>query len=251
MILLAEEDTASPKNQSKVQYIELKPFYRAEDLEGVGNFVTSGLAFGVNYDNRDWDINPSRGSQTQIHYKKDWGNQSDSVSWHAIEFDFSKYWNLGASKNFQQQVLAFDVWSVYIPTWDDLSIDNGVPRYHRPPPFAGETLGGWSRFRGYPTNRFEDEAAIDYQLEYRVIPKWNPFPKIPLINKLHIPWWQWAAFVEVGRVAPEWKVETRHKKMRWNVGGGIRAFVNGLLIRIDLAKSEEGGEIQMIVDQPF
>ena len=22
------------------------------------------------------------------------------------------------------------------------------------------------------------------------MPKWNPFPDIPLINKLYIPWWQ-------------------------------------------------------------
>ncbi len=243
-------DSFNPLTSGRT-FLELNPFYRSEDLESVGEFVTSGVSVGVNYDNRDWDINPSRGSQLKFHYKKDWGNLSNSISWHAYEIDFSKYWSFGSSKNFRQRVLAFDLWSVYIPTWDDVSIEDGRPVPHRPPPFAGETLGGWDRFRGYPTNRFEDEAAIDYQLEYRVVPNWNPFPSIPLINKLDIPWWQLAAFVEVGRVAPEWEVQSLHEDMRWNVGGGLRAFVNGLLIRIDLAGSEEGGEVQMIVDQPF
>lgn len=62
-------------------------------------------------------------------------------------------------------------------------------------PFAGAinnnvetTLGGLERQRAYASNRFHDRSAINYTAEYRYMPKWNPFLKIPLVNTLHIPW---------------------------------------------------------------
>ncbi|WP_298772012.1 BamA/TamA family outer membrane protein [uncultured Shewanella sp.] len=232
-------------------YLQLRPFYRKEDLKGIGEFATSGMGFGFYIDNRDWPINPSRGYTLQAEFKHDWGNLSDSVEWSAIEASFSKYVSLGASDFFQQRVLAFDVWTLDIPTWDETTVINGQTVFKRPPPFSGLSLGGWDRFRGYNANRFEDKAAIDYQVEYRVIPQWNPFPHIPLINRLKIPFWQWAVFAELGRVAPKWEIETLHSHMRWNAGVGMRAFVNGMLVRMDFATSEEGGQVQMIVDQPF
>ncbi len=234
-------------------YLEIEPFYRAEDLKGIGNFVTSGINTGINYDNRDWPVNPSKGSHMQLHYQHDWGNLDDSVSWSAWVFEYAHYWSLGSSDTFKQRVIAMDLWTFNIPTWNNAASVNssGDTTFHRPPPFAGDTLGGWDHFRGYPTNRFEDKAAINHQLEYRVMPRWNPFPAIPLLKALHIPWWQWATFVELGRVAPQWSLVKLHQDMRWNAGAGIRAFVNGILVRIDLAGSKEGMEIQMIIDQAF
>ncbi|MEM8563693.1 MAG: BamA/TamA family outer membrane protein [Pseudomonadota bacterium] len=232
-------------------YLRLEPFYRKEELDTLGTFVTSGLTTAIDYDNRDWPVNPGRGNRVYLEYKRDWGNLKDSVEWTAIQGSYSQYFPLGASDWFEQQVLAFDLWSLYIPTWDDTEIIDGEPRNKRPPPFAGTSLGGWDRFRGYPANRFEDKAGIDYQLEYRMVPRWNPFPKIPLIKRLDIPFWQLAVFGELGRVAPEWSIDELHSDMRWNLGVGARAFVNGMLVRIDVAGSEEGAEVQMIVDQPF
>jgi len=76
-------------------------------------------------------------------------------------------------------------------------------------------------------------------------------PEIPLINNLYIPWWQWVAYVEVGRVADNWSVSDLHKDMKVSVGGGIRALVSGLIIRVDAGVSDEGGEIQMFFNHPF
>lgn len=232
-------------------YLRLEPFYRKEDLETVGLFVTSGLSAGIDIDNRDWPVNPGAGTRLQLDYKRDWGNLQDSVEWQAVEASFSKYFGLGSTKRLQQQVLAFNVWTLLIPSWDETSSVDGRQVFNRPPPFAGVSLGGWDRFRGYPTNRFEDKAAINYQLEHRMVPRWNPFSSMPLIKKLDIPFWQIAVFGELGRVAPEWNLRTLHGNMRWNAGAGIRAFVNGMLVRIDVAGSEEGGQVQMIVDQAF
>ena len=83
------------------------------------------------------------------------------------------------------------------------------------------------------------------------MPKWNPLPDIPLINTLHIPWWQWVAYAEVGRVADNWSFSDLHKKMKVSVGGSVRAIVYELVIRVDMGVSDEGGELQMFFNHPF
>ena len=106
--------------------------------------------------------------------------------------------------------------------------------------------------RAYPSQRFNDKAAIYYAAELRMIPWWNPFDRWPWIQKhLEIAWWQWAPFVEVGRVAPSWNLEALHSDMKWDVGFGVRAMAKGLVVRIDTAVSEEGFGVQMMVSQPF
>jgi hypothetical protein len=69
-------------------------------------------------------------------------------------------------------VLALDFWTAYSPSWDhkpDGSID------HAPPPYTGSSLGGLWRMRDYPSQRYNDQAAIFYSAELRLIPEWNPF----------------------------------------------------------------------------
>ena len=83
------------------------------------------------------------------------------------------------------------------------------------------------------------------------MPKWNPFPEIPLIKTLHIPWWQWVAYAEVGRGADNWSFNDLHKKMKVTVGGSVRAMVYELVIRVDVGVSDEGGELQMFFNHPF
>jgi len=58
-------------------------------------------------------------------------------------------------------------------------------------------------------------------------------------------------FVEVGRVAPSYDLDNLHSSMKWDVGFGLRAWAKGLVVRMDLAVSEEGGGVQMMVSQPF
>jgi hypothetical protein len=58
-------------------------------------------------------------------------------------------------------------------------------------------------------------------------------------------------FVELGRVAPNWDVSTLHEEMQWDVGVGLRAWAKGLVVRIDVAASEEDVGVQMMVGQPF
>jgi len=57
--------------------------------------------------------------------------------------------------------------------------------------------------------------------------------------------------VEVGRAAPEWRFSDLHSDMKWDAGLGIRAWAQGIVIRIDTAYSDEGASVQMMIAQPF
>ena len=106
--------------------------------------------------------------------------------------------------------------------------------------------------RGYPSQRFNDKAAVYYAAELRLIPEWNPFVNWKTIQKyVGIQWLQFVPFVEIGRVAPSWNLDLLHSDMQWDAGLGIRAWAKGIVIRIDTAYSDEGIGLQMMVSQPF
>lgn len=146
-------------------------------------------------------------------------------------------------------MIGFNFWTAYSPSWDvqaDGSIDN------RPPAYTGATLGGIWKLRGYPSQRFSDKAAIYYGLEWRLIPRWNPFSRSEWLQRhLGIQWIQVVPFCELGRVAPSWNMEELHRDMKWSLGLGIRAWAKGIVARIDAASSEEGFKLQMMVGHPF
>jgi hypothetical protein len=234
-------------------YLEFAPFYRWQQLDTNGDqdvdLKTNGFDFSLFRDNRDFYANPSTGSGLRLMFSRDFGWFDSSNSWTVVQGELDKYFSLGSSDWFRQRVIALNFWTAYSPSWDeqeDGDIDNG------PPAYAGATLGGLWRLRGYPSQRFSDKAAIYYATEYRMIPKWNPFTEWPSVQKhLGVQWLQYVPFVEVGRVAPEWGGSRLHSDMKWCAGFGLRAFLKGLTIRIDTAVSDEQVGVQMMVAQPF
>ena len=145
--------------------------------------------------------------------------------------------------------LALNHWTSYSSTWDKKS--DGTIR-NRPPAYTGSTLGGLWRMRGFPAQRFNDRAATYYAAELRLIPDWNPFDNWPRVQKfVGIKWLQFVPFVEIGRVAPDWSFSRLHSDMKWDAGFGIRAWAQGIVIRIDTAYSNEGVGVQMMIAQPF
>lgn len=106
--------------------------------------------------------------------------------------------------------------------------------------------------RGFPSQRFNDKAAVYYAAELRMIPHWNPFDAWPELQRyVGVQWIQLAPFIEVGRVAPHWNADALHEDMQWSAGMGVRVWAKGLVGRIDTAFSEEGMGIQMMISQPF
>jgi hypothetical protein len=244
-------DTFNPW-QNGLTFVELMPFFRSQNVENDLvdiDQATNGLELGLFYDNRDIGSNPSRGESVRLRVARDWGQFDSSGSWTSLGAEADQYVSLGATEGWRQRVLALNVWTSYSPTWQvrpDGLVEN------RPPAFSGATLGGLWRMRAFPAQRFNDKAGIYYSAELRLIPEWNPMEHFPALQeRVGIQWFQVAPFVEVGRVAPTWNLEELHSRMKWDVGCGVRAWARGLVARVDVAYSDEGFGVQMMVGQPF
>jgi len=233
-------------------YVELMPFFRSQNVENDLVDIeqaTNGLELGLFYDNRDIGSNPSRGQSVRLRFARDWGEFDSTDSWTSLGAEADYYVSLGETEGWRQRVLALNAWTSYSPTWrvrSDGFVDN------RPPAFSGATLGGLWRMRAFPAQRFNDKAGIYYSAELRLIPEWNPMANFPALQeRVGIQWFQVVPFVEVGRVAPSWDLEELHSKMKWDIGCGVRAWARGLVARVDVAYSDEGFGVQMMVGQPF
>jgi hypothetical protein len=248
----ARGGTSSNPLESGRTFLQVRPFYRSQQINS--DFVdavqrTNGLDFTLYWDNRDFSDNPSQGNSLQLRVSRDFGAFGSSNPWTVYIAELDKYFSIGPSDTFRQRVLAFDIWTAYSPSWEvkpDGTISN------RPPSYAGATLGGLWRMRGFPDQRFSDKAGIYYGAEYRMIPKWNPFNNWPWLQEyIGVQWVQLVPFVEAGRVAPSWNFNELNSAMKWDAGIGFRAMCKGLVVRIDLAGSSEGASVVMMVNQPF
>ena len=257
-----KEGMLTPEDQKKLNwnpfesgktFVELTPFYRYLEVTGDDiddrEIKTNGLETAIYWDNRDFPANPSGGHSLLLKMTNDFGWFDSYDSWMSTELEFDKYFSFGASPRFRQRVLAFDFWTSNSPSWeveDDGQISN------RPPPFAGSTLGGLFKLRGYPAQRFNDKAAIYYGAELRLIPDWNPFNNWTWLQKyVGVQWIQFVPFFEIGRVAPSWELEELHSDMKTSAGIGIRLWAKGLVVRLDTAVSDEDVGVQMMVSHPF
>jgi hypothetical protein len=238
--------------QSGLTYLELMPFYRSQHVDNDDVEIeqaTNGLEVSLFYDNRDIGSNPSQGQAVRLRLSRDFGALDSSDSWTSVGGEFDQYYSLGESGRWRQRVVALNAWTSYSPTWT-LQADGRVD--NRPPGFSGATLGGLWRLRAYPAQRFNDKAGIYYAAELRMIPEWNPMQYLPALQeRVGVQWFQVVPFVEVGRVAPDWDFAELHQDMKWDAGVGIRAWAKGMVARVDLAYSEEGFGVQMMVSQPF
>jgi hypothetical protein len=234
-------------------YLEFEPFWREQNLDEADGQVqkTAGIEVALTYDNRDFGLNPSEGSYQRAFFSRDWGAFDSSSPWSVVGFEFSKFFSFEASERTRQSVLAFNFWTVHTLTWNSSHFEGGEEVFHRPPTYKGANLGGLWRLRGYPATRFNDRSAIYYGLEYRHIPDWNPLKHITMKGRLDVDWFQVVGFGELGRVAPSWDLETLHEDMKWSVGAGIRTMVNHIIVRADVAGSDEAVQVQLFIGHPF
>ena len=211
---------------------------------------TNGLDFWLEYDNTDFPRNPTRGSRQQFMVSRDFGWFDSSNSWTNLEMDLSKYYNLGRSSWFKQQVLALNFWTSNTPTWET-NPDNPQEVTNRPPPSYGSELGGYDRMRAYPSGRFRDKSAVYYAAELRLIPDYQPLHDLPVIKYFQIDWWQVVPFVEAGRVGPEYNSDLFFKDLKVDAGIGLRLMAFRAVVRLDWAVSEEGSSVWAMVSLPF
>lgn len=233
-------------------FLELRPFYRSQQIDG--DYIsstnrTNGIDLSLFWDNRDFPVNPAAGNSLRVRFSRDFGILGSSSSWSNVEGEADQYFSLGGSDWFRQRVIALDIWTACSPTWQagpTGAISN------RPPAYTGATLGGLFKMRGYPAQRFSDKSAVYYSAEFRMIPDWNPFDGWDSLQKhLGVQWIQLVPFAELGRVAPEWRLNQLHTDMKWDLGLSLRAMAKGLVLRLDVAGSNTDTRVQMMVGHPF
>lgn len=234
---------------SGVTTLGVAPFYKTRKLDDIDYDEadsTWGAIFSLDWDNRDNTRNTTRGSHTVLNYTyaPDLGNDD---SWSTWEFQNSQYFDIGPLGNlFNKQVIAFDFYTAGTPSWND-----GSDGEHRPPEYAGVRLGGLYRQRGFSSGRFTGRAAVNYSLEYRVMPDWQPLQNWPVFDWYKVPWWQWVLFTDVGRVADDYDVSELHENMQTSYGGAVRIQVEGVVVRAEMAWGDEESMFRVMVNQPF
>lgn len=216
--------------------------------EAVGD--SNGTIISLEYDNRDFSVNPTKGSLQKLTIKEDFGINS-SGQWFVWQLDARKYFDLGSFGKFRQSILALQYWTSYTPSWNVQTDATGPYIDGRPPNQMGSSLGGFYRFRSYPVNRFSDKAAVYYSAEFRLIPRWNPLGSIKLLKPLDIDWLMFVPFVELGRVAPNWSLSGLHKDMRSALGIGLRCMAQNAVFRLDTAVSNDSWSMYAMVGHPF
>ncbi len=212
---------------------------------------TLNLEFVLEYDNRDFPFNPTRGSVQRVVYQKDFDGDERFGGWEKWSAEFRKLVDLGTSGVFRQRVIALDFWTAYVPTWKTEQRGGETVVTRRPPYFEGAVLGGVDRMRGYEDFRWQDKAAIYYSAEYRVVPKWQPLQNYRWLEWAAIQYWQWVVFAEAGQVASDYRISDLHSDLRFDAGVGLRGMVHKAVVRLDIAFGEEGGRVIAMYGHPF
>jgi hypothetical protein len=250
-------DSFNPFTSGRTTF-ELTPFYRYQSVNNShtdeDSWDSNGLKLTLKYDNTDFYMNPSKGSVTRFTYARDFGLMDSDDTWTTVDFEFSKYFDLGKVKGWTRQtVLALDFWTADTPSWDTRKNSDGSKYIaHRPPQTMGATLGGYYRMKAYPEYRFNSRAAVYYSAECRVMLDWTPLDRSTWLGDL-LQWeyLQLVPFVEVGRVNESWNVTELYKNMKVDAGIGIRADLRRMVLRLDSAVSDEGFGMIVWVMHPF
>ena len=114
----------------------------------------------------------------------------------------------------------------------------------------GVVTGGGLQMRGYPGNRWSDRYGVMGAVEQRyTIPLHRPLD-IPFLAHGIIEGLQLAVFYEQGQVSPT-KDDSLFTHMHNDFGAGVRLILQAIVVRFDVAHSDEGTQTALTVNQPF
>jgi len=223
-------------------YVPWSQFATQPDMEA------DVIRYFLTHINTDFEYNPSRGYAFKLQYSTDLRSQSE---WDFWEFQYSHYLSLPSNAWSSQNIIALNLWSGYSPKWggDELEISQQID--HRPPYGEGANLGGLYRMRGYESDRFFDRAGLYLGAEYRMTLRYNPLKGLP--PKKYLPmidWFQIVGFVEAGRVHSSYDA-TLLEDMKVDYGVSLRMMASNLPVRLDIARSDEGTSVWVMIRHPF
>jgi len=116
-------------------------------------------------------------------------------------------------------------------------------------PSGQVVAGGSPPLRGYPEGRWSDRYGVFSGLEARYIYPLNTHLDIVIAHGV-LEAIQLAAFYEVGQVSPT-NNHTLFEQMHHSYGLGARALFQAIVLRFDLAASDEGVQTHLTIGQAF
>ena len=239
--------------QGGITTIMLRQYNQLESFETTfGEFERPihPIEIGIGYNNTDFPPNPSIGSNQYLGFKHDFGWGEANTKWTFLEFETSKYFSFGKSSRAKQRVLALNFWTGEALSWDEkLNSEGNIELEGNPPQYDGATLGGMYRMRAFPSRRFHDRSVIYTTAEFRYTPKANPIGTISWLRWLKMDWYQFVGFIEGGRVANEYS--DLFSDWQTDIGFGLRAYVAGGVVRLDIAASDEESSMWVMFGHPF
>lgn len=237
--------TSSIEIASKWQRRDLGKY---NELQSINELTVYTLDF--EYDNRNSVHIPSDGGTLNLKSSHDFGSD-ERPSWNTVELEGAFFFDIGATDWFQQQTVGLSAWTADTPSWNNSTTIDGKAVMNRPPDYAGVTLGGWDRLRGFYNGRFFNKSAVAYSAEYRIIPAWQPLSDLPVFKTYSIPWWQWVFFIDAGNMSDNYNLVELHEEFTYSVGSSLRLSVEGVVLRMDYSKSVEESQFRVLVNQPF
>lgn len=105
--------------------------------------------------------------------------------------------------------------------------------------------------RSFPATHFRDRAAVHYSAEFHHTLEWKLLKQFTMGGKPDVDWLPLVGFGDLGRVADEWDVDTLYEDMQWTAGAGLRTMVNHLVVRCDVAASDEDMITQLFISHPW
>jgi hypothetical protein len=114
----------------------------------------------------------------------------------------------------------------------------------------GVVSGGSLPLRGYPGNRWSDRYGIFGAFEARYTIPLNRDLEIPGLAHGIIEGLQLAGFYEQGQVSPN-KDNSLFTSMHSDYGAGVRVLLQAIVVRFDVAISDEGPQTALTVNEPF
>ena len=110
--------------------------------------------------------------------------------------------------------------------------------------------GGSLPLRGYPGNRWSDRYGVFGAAEARLTIPLNRRLEIPYLAHGIVEGLQFATFYEQGQVSPD-KDGKLFTSMHSDYGVGLRVILQAIVVRFDIAVSDEGSQTALTVNQPF
>jgi len=178
-----------------------------------------GFGASVQFDTRDYVLNPSKGINTRIQSMSYLESLGSSNTFHRINLEYNHFFNLG-----EKSVLLARFYSM-------LSVGDDVP-------FSGKNVIGRDDLRGYTNGKHRANQVYDIQSEYR----WNFYKK-----------WGMVAFTGLALATDNWKGDN-YSGVLPSAGAGLRYKVipkRGINIGLEAAVGKEDWGVYFRIGETF